>query len=99
MGIDCVDDGSTDNTKQIVNKISDNRIKYIYQENSERSAARNNGINHSNGEWICFLDSDDSYKESHLNNFYKEILKIKVSSEGPVILRFRTRKLLCKKKK
>ena len=80
-----VDDGSTDNTKQIVNKISDNRIKYIYQENSERSAARNNGINHSNGEWICFLDSDDSYKENHLNNFYKEILKPKVSSEGPVM--------------
>lgn len=80
-----VDDGSTDNTKDIILNIGDDRVKYIYQENAERSAARNNGINHSNGEWICFLDSDDSYKENHLNNFYKEILKPKVSSEDPIM--------------
>ena len=39
-----VDDGSTDNTSEIVSAIQDNRIKYIYQENKERGAARNNGI-------------------------------------------------------
>ena len=46
-----VDDGSTDNTKQIVYNFikKDNRIKYIFQENNERSAARNNVVNHNQG--------------------------------------------------
>ncbi|MBO4602727.1 MAG: glycosyltransferase [Salinivirgaceae bacterium] len=54
-----VDDGSTDNTREVVSKYSDKRITYIYQENSERSAARNNGIAHAKGNYICFLDSDN----------------------------------------
>ena len=68
-----VDDGSTDNTKEVIKNIDDPRIKYIYQENSERSAARNNGIKNSNGKWICFLDSDDAYKKNHLQTFYENI--------------------------
>ena len=58
-----IDDGSTDNTKILVEKYqkSQNQIRYIYQKNSERSAARNNGIKNSNGQWICFIDSDDMY--------------------------------------
>jgi glycosyltransferase involved in cell wall biosynthesis len=61
-----IDDGSTDHTKEIVNSFNDQRIKYIYQENSERSAARNNGIKLATGEWICFLDSDDEYSSLHM---------------------------------
>jgi glycosyltransferase involved in cell wall biosynthesis len=63
-----IDDGSTDNTKEIIELISngDNRVKYIYQTNKERSAARNNGIKNASGEYICFLDSDDFYLENHL---------------------------------
>lgn len=64
-----IDDGSTDNTKQVVGKYNDERIKYIYQENQERSAARNKGIEKSSGEYICFLDSDDYYLENHLQEF------------------------------
>lgn len=67
-----IDDGSTDNTKEIVESYEDVRIKYIYQKNSERSTARNNGVKHSSGKWICFLDSDDYYLSNHLetlNNF------------------------------
>jgi glycosyltransferase involved in cell wall biosynthesis len=64
-----VDDGSNDNTKDVVASFKDVRIKYIYQENAERSAARNNGINHASGEWICFLDSDDYYLPNHLETF------------------------------
>ena len=57
-----IDDGSTDNTKNIVKHyLSDSRIKYVYQENQERSASRNNGVNIANGKWICFLDSDDKF--------------------------------------
>lgn len=53
-----VDDGSTDNTKDIIQQYS-SRIKYIYQNNAGPSAARNNGIKQSNGDLIAFLDSDD----------------------------------------
>ncbi len=70
-----VDDGSTDNTKALVDNYCniDNRIRYIYQENAERSAARNNGINNAKGEYVCFLDSDDYYLPNHLLNLSKHI--------------------------
>lgn len=72
-----VDDGSTDNTKDIVQEYinKESRIKYIFQENSERSAARNNGINYTNGDWICFLDSDDLYHHQHLEEFKNLIIE------------------------
>ena len=52
-----IDDGSTDHTKFVVDKYP--QIKYIYQVNQGVSSARNKGIAHSNGEFICFLDADD----------------------------------------
>ena len=64
-----IDDGSTDKTKEIVKQFDDSRIKYIYQENQERSAARNRGIREANGEWICFLDSDDTYEAKRLESW------------------------------
>ena len=55
-----IDDGSTDNTKEVLSRYSlDGRFKYIYQENQERSAARNHGLDVARGEYIQFLDSDD----------------------------------------
>ena len=68
-----VDDGSTDNTRNTIETFDDKRIKYLYQENQERSIARNTGINNSNGQYICFLDSDDYYLENHLQSLYDEI--------------------------
>lgn len=53
-----IDDGSTDDTKLSLEKYAD-RVKYIYQENQKVAAARNNGIRHSQGKYIAFLDSDD----------------------------------------
>jgi glycosyltransferase involved in cell wall biosynthesis len=71
-----VDDGSTDNTKEVISEFSssERRIKYFYQENQERSIARNNGIEQSSGQYICFLDSDDYFlpeKLEQLHNFIK----------------------------
>ena len=65
-----VDDGSTDDTKEVIGLLSkkDPRIKYVYQQNAERSAARNNGIRHSKGTYVCFLDSDDQYCENYLED-------------------------------
>lgn len=71
-----VDDGSTDNTKELVAKwiSEDNRFRYLWQENAERSAARNNGIKNAKGKYVCFLDSDDEYLPSHLSVLYEKIL-------------------------
>lgn len=68
-----IDDGSTDHTREIVTNIKDSRIKYHYQENAERSAARNKGIELAKGRWICFLDSDDEYLPNHLAVINEEI--------------------------
>lgn len=65
-----VDDGSTDTTKQVVEAFKDVRIKYFFQKNQERSAARNNGINNSSGQYICFLDSDDYFLPERLQCLY-----------------------------
>jgi glycosyltransferase involved in cell wall biosynthesis len=54
-----IDDGSDDNTKQIIKDFSN--IKYIYQNNSGVSSARNIGVREAKNEWICFLDSDDEW--------------------------------------
>lgn len=64
-----IDDGSTDNTKNLINEHfkDEPRVKYFIQTNQERSAARNNGIEKSQGDFICFLDSDDFYDRDYLN--------------------------------
>ena len=53
-----VDDGSTDNTRHVVEQFK-NRLHYIFQENAGPSAARNTGIVNCTGEWLLFLDADD----------------------------------------
>lgn len=62
-----VDDGSKDNTKEIVSTYSsDTRIKYYYQENAGQPKAKNRGICESRGEFIAFLDADDIWMPSKL---------------------------------
>ena len=63
-----IDDGSTDNTKAVCQQFEDKRITYVFQENSERSAARNNGIALAKGKYVGFLDSDDTYSPVFLEN-------------------------------
>ncbi len=55
-----VDDGSIDNTGNIVRSIADSRIKYNFYENQGRSIARNTGLKLAKGKYIQFLDSDDT---------------------------------------
>jgi glycosyltransferase involved in cell wall biosynthesis len=55
-----VDDGSMDNTAEVVADFNDPRIKYFYQKNTGLPAAtRNRGLREASGEYIAFLDSDD----------------------------------------
>jgi len=61
-----VDDGSTDDTKQVVELIKDARIKYFYKENGGVSSARNFGLSKVRGEYVAFLDSDDIWPKEFL---------------------------------
>lgn len=54
-----VDDGSTDKSAEIVNSISDKRIRYAYKQNGGVSSARNYGVQIAKYDWIFFLDADD----------------------------------------
>ncbi len=60
-----VDDGSTDNTENIVKSIGSHKIHYYKKENGERAAARNFGVKVSKGHYINFLDSDDVIYSNH----------------------------------
>jgi len=65
-----VDDGSTDNTQDVVASFGD-KIKYIYQTNQGAGRARNRGIEESTAEWIAFLDSDDRWLPDKLSLQFK----------------------------
>jgi glycosyltransferase involved in cell wall biosynthesis len=62
-----VDDGSNDGTGEALQKIMEqgsscgNRVRYFSQSNSGQSVARNNGIEKARGQYIAFLDSDDTW--------------------------------------
>lgn len=60
-----VDDGSTDDTSLIASEYK-KYVKYYYQENKGPGAARNFGVNNSNGNYIAFLDSDDVWVPNHI---------------------------------
>lgn len=67
-----IDDGSVDNTRELVNSwISENKIKieYYYQENAGKQRAVNNGINHCKTKYFAFLDSDDYYCQDTVEKF------------------------------
>ncbi|MEA4957107.1 Undecaprenyl-phosphate 4-deoxy-4-formamido-L-arabinose transferase [bioreactor metagenome] len=68
----CVNDGSTDNSLNILEKYSkkDNRIKIITKENGGLGPARKNGLDCSSGEYIFFVDSDDWLSLDALENLY-----------------------------
>ena len=68
-----VNDGSTDSSLEICKKhlTLDKRIKLIDQENSGVSIARNKGLEISSGEYVFFMDSDDTLHEQFLSTSYK----------------------------
>ena len=70
-----VDDGSTDNTEEIVQGIMDKRLLYFKKVNGERGAARNFGIQKASGAYVTFLDSDDRLYPNYCSvakNFIEE---------------------------
>lgn len=69
-----VDDGSTDNTAKVIGSYKED-IVYVFQENGGSSSARNLGIETARGNWIAFLDSDDEWVDTHLQNFKATLSK------------------------
>jgi len=69
------DDGSTDNTKEVIQQYKDGRIRYLYQDNNGVSSARNLAIKKAKGHYIIPLDADDmmtpDFVTSHLVEFEK----------------------------
>jgi glycosyltransferase involved in cell wall biosynthesis len=68
-----IDDGSTDNSLEIINdKLSKSTVDYkvIHQENSGVSSARNRGIDEASGEYLVFIDADDYVTGNHLSELY-----------------------------
>jgi len=79
-----VDDGSIDNTEEIVKDFTDFRIHYIcHKHNQGVSAARNTGIKTCRGEYIAFLDSDDEWLPGKLDKQIK-VLQSESSEVGVV---------------
>jgi glycosyltransferase involved in cell wall biosynthesis len=68
-----IDDGGSDNTKDVVNSFKDSRIKYFWKSNGERGAARNFGTQKAKGDYVFFLDSDDILYPTHLQHAFKKI--------------------------
>ena len=70
-----IDDGSKDNSKQIINDeiIDDDRFHFVSQENKGLSSTRNYGINLAKGEYLFFLDSDDSLPDKALSDLFHVI--------------------------
>lgn len=71
-----VNDGSTDNTKEVIEKYLsvDKRFKAFNKENGGVASALNIGIQNAQGDWICWLSSDDLFEPDKLEVHFKEIL-------------------------
>jgi glycosyltransferase involved in cell wall biosynthesis len=72
-----VDDGSTDNTANVVSQIKDPRLHYIQKENAGVSSARNVGLSKATGDYIAFLDADDLWLPQMLE------MQVKVFEKHP----------------
>lgn len=66
-----VDDGSTDNTQEVVQPFLSEKVFYFKKQNAERAAARNYGAQLAKGKYINFFDSDDLALPNHLEEGYK----------------------------
>lgn len=79
-----VDDGSQDCSSAICMRYAeaDERFVYIYKENGGVSSARNKGIEHAKGEWVCFVDADDWIKKEYLETM---LSKAETESAGLVV--------------
>jgi glycosyltransferase involved in cell wall biosynthesis len=70
-----VDDGSTDNTEEVIRSLNHPKVIYHKKKNEERAAARNTGTQLAQGDYVTFFDSDDYLYPYHLTEAIKLIEK------------------------
>ena len=77
MEIIVVNDGTKDNSMQIVEEFADkdSRIVIVNQENQGLSSARNTGMKYIHGEYVTFVDSDDWVNSEYIGNLYRAIIE------------------------
>lgn len=68
-----VNDGSTDNSAQIIAKFNDSRIRVFNKENAGASAARNYGIEKAHSNYISFIDADDYWYPTFLEEIFEKV--------------------------
>jgi len=73
-----VDDGSTDNTREVLEKYDSPKIRYLYKKNGGVASARNYGIENARGKYIAFLDADDLWLPEKLE---KQIALLEANEE------------------
>lgn len=75
-----VDDGSTDGSGELCDEIfkTDKRVVVFHKQNGGLSSARNYGVRASNGDYICFIDSDDTVDDDYVETLHDTIKKYKV---------------------
>lgn len=71
-----VDDGSKDNTEEVMKSVTDPRVSYHKKENGERGAARNYGLAIAKGDYVNFFDSDDLAYPTHLEAACRAVLQL-----------------------
>ena len=71
----CVDDGSTDDSAQIVREYAkmDDRVHLLQQEHQYAGVARNTGLSHARGKYVAFWDADDSFDQALLEKLHQKI--------------------------
>ena len=88
----CIDDGSTDESHNIIKSFSkkDKRIIYIFQKNNGSGIARNEGIKRSKGKYLAFIDSDDLYPNIYsLELLYNKCIENNALVCGGILKRFK----------
>lgn len=70
-----VDDGSTDNSYEIVKKYESDKLKIVQKQNGGLSSARNEGMKYITGDYVWFIDGDDYIENNALELLYNKILE------------------------
>lgn len=80
----CIDDGSTDNTSEIVRELAktDSRVKYYRHENRGVGYSRNKGLELAKGEYVIFIDGDDWVE----NNLFEKAVEITQKCNSDIVV-------------
>lgn len=70
-----IDDGSTDNTREVVGAYGD-KVRYVFQKNAGLSAARNTGIREAQCEYLGFIDADDEWRPTLISRIMDAFLRL-----------------------